>query len=108
MKIRKIFLGLLGVLGLMGVLLVATGQPLEFTDFDFTYTAPPVTPSFNQTVVVNETSEDWNSDDQLNLEAAINGCARLYKYAVYLKRFIKHEPGKYFAICGEAQLLPGP
>ena len=85
----------------MGVLLVGTGQALEFTDFDFTYTANPVTPVTDQTVIVNETSEDWNSDDQSALETATNGCARSYKYAVCLKRFIKHEPGNYYAICGE-------
>ncbi len=101
MKIRMMSLGLLGMVALMGALLVAPGQALEFTDFDFTYTTPFVPPSTNQTVIVNETSEDWNSDDQLNFEAATNGCARLYKYAVYLKTFIKHEPRTYYAICGE-------
>ena len=101
MKISELFLGLLAVVGLMGVLLIGTGQALEFTDFDSTYTAPPVTPVTYQTVIVNETSEDWNSDDQSNLEAATNGCARLYKYSVYLKKFIKHKPRSYYAICGE-------
>ncbi len=108
MKIRKTFLDLLGMVGLMGALLATPGQALEFTDFDFTYTPPSVTRSPNQTVIVNETSEDWNSDDQLNFEAATSGCARLYKYAVYLKRFIKREPRNYFAICGESQLSPQP
>jgi len=60
-----------------------------------------VAPVTDQTVIVNETSEDWNSDDQSGLETATNGCARLYKYAVYLKKFIKHKPRNYYAICGE-------
>jgi hypothetical protein len=33
MKIRKMFLGLLAVVGLMGVLLVGTGQALDFEDW---------------------------------------------------------------------------
>ena len=67
----------------------------------FAKRAGSVIPVTDQTVIVNGTSEDWNSDDQSGLETATNGCARLYKYAVYLKKFIKHKPRSYYAICGE-------
>ena len=54
-----------------------------------------------KTIVVNESTEVWNAEDQATLERATYKCAHDEAYAdtPCLKNFYKREPRTYAAIC---------
>ena len=52
------------------------------------------------TKIVNQTSEEWNESDTINLEAAKVGCGKRYPEAPCVAIFTKVQPLVYRVICG--------
>ena len=45
----------------------------------------------------------WNSTDVISYETAVMNCPQQYPNSPCLKRFIKVDTNRYFAICGKNQ-----
>jgi hypothetical protein len=52
------------------------------------------------TVIDVRTNEAWTVRDQLALVTAARGCVRYFPQSPCLKRFIRVEQGRYWAVCG--------